>query len=329
MEKLFVSETANAPASVSLVIPSYNRGKLIGATLDSALAQRRPFLEIIVVDDGSTDETPEVLARYGDKIRFVPMPHAGVQAARNRGVELARGDYICLCDSDDLLEPDYLETNLRWLGRHPAYDAVYCNFVTFNNDGTTHADKFSLAPPGWFSRATEIDGYLCDIPDLYLRTVEYQPLFPSGSLLRKDFYQRIGGYDTAFAGVGAEDWEFALRVVAEGRVALCKAPLVRIRKHEGNDSADGIKTVRGTADILDFALRSHPAAQQYKDVILKDIDSRRVGVFDAAFASGQFDTAAQMLGLLRTMPQHRKFKLKVMIMRLPPLLRQPLWRLTT
>jgi len=321
-------DNAIAPATVSLVIPSYNRAKLIGETLDSALAQRWPFLEIIVVDDGSTDETPAVLARYGDRIKFVPMQHVGVQAARNRGVELARGDYICLCDSDDLLEPDYLETNLRWLGRHPEYDAVYCNFVTFNNDGTTHADKFSLAPPGWFSRATELDGYLCDIPDLYLRTVEYQPLFTSGTLVRKDFYQRIGGFDTSFDGVGAEDWEFTLRVIANGKVALCKTPVLRIRKHDGNDSGDNIKTVRGTADILDFALRRHPAAQQYKNVILKDIDSRRLGVFDAAFARGQFDTAEQMLALLREVPQDPKFKLKVMITRLPQLLRQPVWRLT-
>jgi glycosyltransferase involved in cell wall biosynthesis len=321
-------ETTTAPVSVSLVIPSFNRGDLIAQTIDSALAQSWPFLEIIVVDDGSTDNTAEVLARYGDRIKLFVLPHGGVQAARNSGVNAASGQYIALCDSDDLLEPDFLETQLRWLGMHPGYDALYCNFVTFNNNGAVHADKFSLAPPGYFSHAREVDGFLCEIPDLYLRTIEYQPLFPSGSLLRKSFYQDIGGFDTRFKGVGAEDWEFTLRVVSQGRVALCSRPLVKIRKHDGNDSGDAIRTVRGTADILEFALQQHPAAHQYRDLILKDIDSRRIGVFDAAFAGGQFDTAAHMLAQIRTAPQDRKFRLKAFITRLPHLLRQPAWRLT-
>ena len=314
--------------NVSLIIPSYNRAALIGQTIDSALAQSRAFHEIIVVDDGSSDNTLDVLARYGDKIRVFPMPHAGVQAARNKGVAVASGTHIALCDSDDLLEPDFVETGANWLDTHPGYQALYANFVTFNSDGVSPSDKFSQAPPRWFEHATERDGYLCDIPDLYLRTIEFQPLFSSGVILQKSFYQQLGGYDAEFKGIGAEDWEFTLRVAALGKVALCARPLVRIRKHEGNDSSDNIKTVRGTADILEYALRNHPAAQQYRENILESIDSRRLGVFNEAFARGQFDTAEQMLCLLRNKPGAAKFRLKALITKLPHWLRQRAWGLT-
>jgi glycosyltransferase involved in cell wall biosynthesis len=315
-------------ASVSLVIPSYNRAALIGQTIDSALAQSRPFLEIIVVDDGSTDNTAEVLARYGDKVTFVALAHGGVQAARNRGVELARGDYVTLCDSDDLLEPDFVATMLGWLDEHPDYDAVYSNFVTFDNAGNQHPDKFSLAPPGYFRDAQGEGEFLHTVPDLYLRTVEYQPLFMSGVVLRRKFYLDIGGFNTGFKGVGGEDWEFTLRVVAHGKVCLCKRPLTRIRRHGGNDSADVIYMMSGTADILEYALKAHPVAGQYRAAILKDIDNRRVGVFDAAFAGGNFELAKSMLGKLGNPPADKKFRTKVFITGLPPLLRQPIWRMT-
>jgi glycosyltransferase involved in cell wall biosynthesis len=318
----------SSQASVSLVIPSYNRAALIGQTIDSALAQSRPFLEVIVVDDGSTDNTAEVLARYGDKVTFIGLAHGGVQAARNHGVEVARGDYVVLCDSDDLLEPDFVATMLGWLEEHPQYDAVYSNFVTFNNDGKLHPDKFSLAPPNYFRDAEGEGDFLHHVPDLYLRTVEYQPLFMSGVILRRAFYLAIGGFNTGFKGVGGEDWEFTLRVVALGKVALCKRALTRIRKHDGNDSADSSFMMIGTADILEYALKAHPTAGQYRAAILKDVDSRRINVFDGAFARGNFELAKTMLGKLHVPPSDTKFKLKVFITRLPPLLRQPLWRIT-
>lgn len=320
--------TSQPQASVSLVIPSYNRAALIGQTIDSALAQSRAFLEIIVVDDGSTDNTRDIIARYGDQVTFVQLAHGGVQLARNHGVQIARGDYVVLCDSDDLLEPDFVATMSGWLERHPDYDAVYANFITFNNDGKVHPDKFSLAPPDYFRGAEGDADFLHHVPDLYWRMVEYQPLFMSGVIFRRTFYLEIGGFNASFKGVGGEDWEFTLRVVGLGKVALCKRPLTRIRKHDSNDSADSSYMVSGTADILEYALDAHPTAVQYRAAILKDIDKRRVGVFDAAFARGNFELAKSMLGKLRALPGDKKFRLKVFITNLPPLLRKPLWRFT-
>jgi len=313
--------------TLSLVIPTHDRAGLIAATLDSALAQTLPFHEIIVVDDGSTDGTADVLARYAGRIRTIRVPKGGVQRARNVGVAAASGDYVALCDSDDLLEPGYVAALSAWLAGHPGFDAIYNNFVLFDSRGTG-PDKFSLAPAGWFDGARRSGAFLHDVPDLYARTVAFQPLVPSGSLARKTFYERIGGYDPRFYGVGSEDWEFTLRVIGEGRVALGTAPLVRIRKHLGNTSADNLRQVSGCAQILEYALANHAHARPYRDLILDSIDRRREQVFEIAFARGNFEMANQMLQRLRSRRHGVRFHLKAWIAHLPRIVREPLWRVT-
>lgn len=322
-----MSSTPSEPIQLSLVIPTYNRADLIAQTIESALRQVSPFFEIIVVNDGSTDDTAQVLGRFGDKLRMITVPNGGVQNARNVGIAAARGDYVALCDSDDLLEPEFVAVTVQWLAQHPEFDALYCNFVTFDEAGT-HPDKFSLAPAGFFANALRSGDFWHAIPDLYARTVVYQPLFASGCIFRKSFYSDLGGFDLRFNNVGGEDWEFTLRVLAKGQVALCAKPLVRIRKHGGNDSADTMRQMRGTADILEFALENHVTALRYREIILRSIDERRVDVFDAAFARGAFDTASDMLNQLRHAPRHPKFLMKVIITKLPEGIRSRLWGMT-
>jgi glycosyltransferase involved in cell wall biosynthesis len=313
--------------TISLVIPTFNRGDLIAETIRSALAQSSPFLDIVVVDDGSTDNTAEALLPFGDRIKVLRLARGGVQAARNAGVALTGGSYIVLCDSDDLLEPDFVEQARACLTLRPETDAFYCNFVTFDENGT-HADKFSLAPPGFFDGAQRAGDFLWDVPDLYLRTVGYQPLFISGCLVRKAFYQQLGGFNTAFNNIGGEDWEFTLRAIASGKVALCTSVLARIRKHASNQSGDSIRQVRGTARILEYALGAHPGAGQYQHAIRASIARRRISVFHVAFSRANFEVAEEMLTLLSGHPQDFKFRVKAMILKLPDGLRRHAWRLT-
>ena len=94
---------------VSIIIPCYNHGAYLSDAIDSVLGQTYPNLEIIVVDDGSTDETKRVAARYGDKIVYVWQHNQGLCAARNRGIDESHGTYVGLLDADDMLEKDYCE----------------------------------------------------------------------------------------------------------------------------------------------------------------------------------------------------------------------------
>jgi glycosyltransferase involved in cell wall biosynthesis len=320
----FVDSTA---PSITLVIPTFNRGSLIAATLDSAIAQTVPFLEIIVVDDGSSDDTAAVLARYAGRVQVITVANGGVQRARNIGVAAARGAFIALCDSDDLLEPGYVAAMQAWLDDHPGCDSVYSNFVTFDEQGV-HADKFAGAPVTFFAGARRDGAFWHAIPDLYARTLAYQPLFPSGSLIRRSVYTAIGGYDPQFNGVGAEDYEFTLRLIDHTDVAVCTTPLVRVRKHGGNDSTDNIRQVRGCVQILEFALDHHPGAKRHRAAILESIDVRRLDIFNGAFARGEFDIAKDMLARLKPTTGDAKFALKKGITLLPQLLRYPLWHLT-
>ncbi|MDB5816036.1 MAG: glycosyltransferase [Rhodocyclales bacterium] len=314
-------------SDVDLVIPCYNRARLVVETLESALAQQQPFRRIIVVDDGSTDDTPQTLRRYGDRIIVIRTENAGVQAARNTGMANATSPLVALCDSDDLLEPGYVARASAWMNQHPETDILFSNFLLFDERGV-RADKFSLGPDFFFDGATYEGDFLYDIPDLFLRSLSFQPLFPSGMMLRKDFFERIGRYDTAFRDVGAEDWEFTLRAICHGRVAMCTRPLVRVRKHEGNDSRNATRMSLGEAFILEHALQHHPGALLHRQAILASVDARRWSAFDGAFAAGEFRLAHDTLAKMRRKPRALKFTMKRFVLSLPDKLRKPLWRLS-
>lgn len=313
--------------SLSLVIPAYNRAGIIHETIDSALGQSQPFAEIIVVDDGSTDGTAAVLARYGERIRLIKVANAGVQAARNTGVAHAASPYIVLCDSDDILEPGFVAAITARLQEHPATDLIYVNFATFDEHGV-HTDKLASAPAGYFAGAAQQGDFYDAIPDLYRRNIDFQPFFPTGCVVRRALYEQMGGFDTRFNGVGSEDWEFTLRALGSAAVAVCRLPLARLRRHAGNDSGDSMRQAKGEADILEFALQHHPQAAACREAILASIDARRLSAFDLAFSRASFDVAGELLERLRAPPTNLKFRLKRAIMALPVPLRGPLWRLT-
>ncbi|OGV71715.1 MAG: hypothetical protein A3K19_12355 [Lentisphaerae bacterium RIFOXYB12_FULL_65_16] len=106
-------------ASVSVIIPTYNYGAFVGRAIESCLRQTHADVEIIVVDDGSTDDTPQVVAQFGDRIRSLRQDNAGVSAARNRGLEAARGAFVAFLDADDYLTPDSVERRLKALLQSP------------------------------------------------------------------------------------------------------------------------------------------------------------------------------------------------------------------
>ena len=111
---------------VSVIIPTYNRADLLGEAIDSVLAQSYQDFEMIVADDGSTDETAMVASKYGDKVRFLALPHRGQPAApRNAGIAAATGEYISFLDSDDLYLPDKLALQVPALDENPKVGMVY------------------------------------------------------------------------------------------------------------------------------------------------------------------------------------------------------------
>jgi glycosyltransferase involved in cell wall biosynthesis len=156
-----------AERRVSAVIPTYDRAGLIQETIDSVLRQTTPVHEIIVVDDGSTDATCQLVRAYGDRVVLLTQSHRGAAAARNRGIARATGDWIALLDSDDVWAPIKLEKQFQYLDRHPQCGFVHAGYYEFGDHervvpGSTHFVSGDhqvedlLVAAGWICTSTAL-----------------------------------------------------------------------------------------------------------------------------------------------------------------------------
>ncbi len=218
--------------SISAVVTVYNAGRYVGESLTAILAQTCPPSEVIVVDDGSTDATPDVLAGFGERIRVITQANRGHAAALNRGFSEARGDYIAKCDADDIWAPGKLERQLDALSSHPEIDIAF-----------TGATFFGLKEG---PRAPYPGSGLLDRKQLISRLYRANSICASSTLVRRALFERLGPFAEDLA---AEDYDYWLRALEAGaRFYHDPHALVRFRQHESNVSADKLKMHR--AELL-------------------------------------------------------------------------------
>ena len=200
---------------VSIVMPTYNRAQIIRDTIENIFQQTYPNIELIVVDDGSTDETRSILNSFGDRIRWTAQVNAGPAAARNRGIAMARGEIVAFQDSDDTWHPSKLERQVALL--HRAGDSVVCCICNSNIElpgkvvrSFETANIFPSIPEGIWTNAPEI---------LTTRFI----LFNQAAAVRRDVLLRIGGFDESFRLM--EDGDLGLRLALEGPWAFIRDTL--------------------------------------------------------------------------------------------------------
>jgi glycosyltransferase involved in cell wall biosynthesis len=201
---------------VSVIIPTYNRSGVICRTIDNVLSQTCRDIEVIVVDDGSTDDTLEKLSRYSGQIRVISQPNAGPAKARNRGIEVAVGEFVAFQDSDDLWASNKLERQVDLLKRADrSVVCCLCNAI-FRYEGRPEFTSFQRA---WLFPSCD-EGIWINVADvLATRFV----LFCQTVMIRREVLTRIGGFDETLKY--HEDYELPLRLSLEGPWAFIGEPL--------------------------------------------------------------------------------------------------------
>jgi len=219
--------------SVSVVVPSFNSAHFLPEALDSVLHQTRPADEIVVVDDGSTDDCRQVVEDFGSRVRYVRQENQGLAGARNTGVRNTDGELIGLLDADDRWAPDYLE-RMTLLARKEFAAAYYCSARCMDENG----DPLSEI----------VGGPALPPEDFYQSLLRSNFVVPSTVLLRREALLAAGLFDASLRCV--EDWELWLRLGPNEPIAGTSECLVHYRQHANSLSRDVPKMQEGAQRVI-------------------------------------------------------------------------------
>jgi glycosyltransferase involved in cell wall biosynthesis len=231
---------------VSAAIVTHNRAHYLPHAISSVLAQSCSDLELIVVDDGSTDDTPAAVEPYLDQIRYVRREHEGKAASRNAAVQLAEGELIAFCDSDDCWCPDRIERQLRAFDERPDAGMVHGHIAMIDGDSRP-LPKLTTEHRALLARAHRRGA-------TYARYAADCRCFSSTILVRREVFDTVGPYD---GQLPIEDYDFYLRLVLDFAVAFMDdGPLAWYRVHDGQTpnatlGAGQIKTAEKHLALLD------------------------------------------------------------------------------
>jgi glycosyltransferase involved in cell wall biosynthesis len=241
---------SNAPPLMTVIIPLYNGAAFIERTLRSVMAQTYPNLEILVVDDGSTDRSAQIvegLSVQDDRIELIPKPNGGVASARNLGIQRAQGEWIGFVDADDLWDPTFMQK------------VVDRTAVLRDSVGVIY---------GWAQNIDERDQVIPGVHVAYITGNVYGTLLchnflgnASATVIRRSCFERVGGYDSGLRKAqaqGCEDWDLYLRLAEYYDYAVIPELLVGYRKLENSMSGDGHTMAKSQAIMLDKVRSSHP-----------------------------------------------------------------------
>ena len=222
---------------VTAIIPVFNGAALIRRSIESVLSQTRPADELIVVDDGSTDETSEIVCGYGPRVRYLRQQNGGVAAARNNAVKQARSEWIAFLDHDDEWSPKKLERQMALLEQHPTAALCYSAYWLHTLDGSkrlAHLPLRNLWPAARLSN----------------------PFPPSVAILRRAEFLQLGGFNERYKGASCEDWELFVRFLTAYCVIEIAEPLANYYEVATSGSRNYQRMLPNTLSIVEHPLLS-------------------------------------------------------------------------
>ncbi len=206
--------------TVSAIVTTYNYGDFILDAIESVLAQTQPPTEVIVVDDGSTDSTPDLIAPYVGRgaVRYIRQENQGPSVARNRGIDESSGEFLAFLDADDTWLPNKLERQIAWLAAHPAASMVSGQMIWWHvpRDERTLVTYKSMTP-GQMRREVTVRNVVGN---------------PSMSLVRRSAIEVAGSYDPSLRW--GQDWEMFVRLSRVGEIGFVPEPVIVYRWHRAN-----------------------------------------------------------------------------------------------
>ncbi len=265
--------------TIAAVVPTYNYAHFLTFAVDSILRQTRPADEIIVVDDGSTDNTREVIAGYGDRVRYVYQPNAGLSAARNTGTREASSDWVAYLDSDDAWDPAKLQLQEQNLSQLPDALLSYTGKIHIDVSGTPVQSV--PAPP----------------PDALWPLMRACNLLPASSVMaRRDAVLRAGGFNEELRA--CEDWDMWVRLRLDGPITGLAEPLTLVRLTPASMSTNVQRMIDNMERIREGTLLKGLTG------LSRDLWTRRirsVQMFHAAVTAQEFDRAEGRKYLLNSL----------------------------
>jgi glycosyltransferase involved in cell wall biosynthesis len=245
---------------ISIVVLCHNYARFLPEAIESALRQDYPNLEVIVIDDGSTDDSLEVASRYGERVDVLTQPNQGLARTCNRGAREARGEYFVFLSADDRLEPSYVSELFGALRQTPDASFAYCAARLFGAES-------GIAPARPFSAFSLIRG---------------RNYINGSALTRRADYLAAGGYPQDLPEGGFDDWDFWLTMVERGhRGTYVPKPLLQWRRHEGGSKNPAS---RGASDIETARVRDRHVQLQRRASGLRGLAAyafdRLVGLAD-------------------------------------------------
>lgn len=219
---------------VSVIIPNFNHAQYLGDAIRSVLDQSYANVEVIVVDDGSTDQSRAVAAQFGDRILYLYQTNRGLSAARNTGIQAARGEYIGLLDADDLYEPHFVSTMLVALQSDPTAAGVFC--------GYQFVDQQNRPLP-------QVEARQVPNEQLYETLLDGNFFVPESILVHRSCYISAGHFDETLRA--CEDWDMWLRISRQYKIIGTNLVLTRHRVLAGSMSSDPTRMIQNRMAVLD------------------------------------------------------------------------------
>ncbi|HEY3150096.1 MAG TPA: glycosyltransferase [Candidatus Binatia bacterium] len=259
--------------SVSIVIATYNRAQFLGETIRSILNQQLRNFELIVVDDGSTDDTERLLAGYRSQLRYLYQENRGPSAARNFGVRCANADWISIQDSDDLCMPNHLQTLYSYAKDHPE-----CAMVFANGDylGGREHNRETIIPR---TKSQQLANRGVKIEDFFEKSI----LRLQAALISKKAYDAIGGHDESLRI--CMDLDLGFRLLMNFPVAYLDSVVFSYRRHAGNIGRNEELRLTENIRVIEKLLREYPRARAQ---LGSDTVSRRLAYRYYRLAKGRW-----------------------------------------